>query len=694
MKLAVWGLVAVSVLSADAYADPRDPAAAQAMFDAGMSLMKAHDYAKACPKLAESQRLDPGIGTQFQLGVCYEGQGLTASAWAQFLEVASLAGASGQADRQQLARKRAERLEPRLGRVRINVPSTKRVAGLQIERDGALVRDVSWDAALPVDPGEHKITVSAPGHLSFVTKVIVQEGRTSDVDIPLLEEEAEAPPIAPPPSSDERSSPGAASGCSTARRIARARSRNHQGPCDRTTAVIGHGGGGDRTWQPGLHRARRGNRARHHGELQVPGLRSSSAITTQRGPLQRHGVKLRDDSISLANASTAGFIVGGVALSSATVILLMRGAPKQGAAIWAPVTGGRSGGPHAREASCSRGASDGRGLHEESCRACVVRSLVGVHRGARDSQRGAATTRVVAGGYAEPRPGAGGTSSGTRQRQACASTIAPIARAVSGETAAAVPSDCLADSECRTALDAYAKCLRRGMHGRRRRLAPKTSARPDPRPRALYRRDLRSATCEGQRRFAVRALLRVHAERLPEFVRDLGNTRRRCLPRAAHLPTATRTVAGIIASSLHIATAAARHCPHAIALRRPGRRVQSVRRLSTRHVLASARESGFPCQHRNECCQHECPADAGLFAEDAHRMRRRPRVRRDRDRTRGIHGYSGPRCAVVDRQQISDELVDLDSLCRWIAEEVGASAWWCFSNTSSNASSRVRAFPA
>jgi len=188
MKSAVWGLVAVSLLSAEAHADPRDPAAAQAMFDAGMSLMKAHDYAKACPKLAESQRLDPGIGTQFQLGVCYEGQGLTASAWAQFLEVASLAGASGQADRQQLARKRAERLEPRLGRVRINVPSPKRVAGLQIERDGALVRDVSWDAALPVDPGEHKITVSAPGHLSFVTKVVVQEGRTSDVDIPLLEE--------------------------------------------------------------------------------------------------------------------------------------------------------------------------------------------------------------------------------------------------------------------------------------------------------------------------------------------------------------------------------------------------------------------------------------------------------------------------------------------------------------------------
>ena len=87
------------------------------------ALMKAKNYAEACPKLAESQRLDPGIGTQFHLADCYENQGKLASAWATFLEVASLAAASNQPDREKAAKARAARLEPRLPRLTIVVPA-------------------------------------------------------------------------------------------------------------------------------------------------------------------------------------------------------------------------------------------------------------------------------------------------------------------------------------------------------------------------------------------------------------------------------------------------------------------------------------------------------------------------------------------------------------------------------------------
>ena len=77
-------------LTSDASAQERDPAAAQALFDQGQALVNAGKPEEACPKLAESYRLDPGIGTQFHLAACHELEGRIASAWAEFLEVASV----------------------------------------------------------------------------------------------------------------------------------------------------------------------------------------------------------------------------------------------------------------------------------------------------------------------------------------------------------------------------------------------------------------------------------------------------------------------------------------------------------------------------------------------------------------------------------------------------------------------------
>src|SRR5882724_4165659 len=97
-------VASVASVASVANAEERDPAAAQALFDEGRALMKTQRFAEACPKLKESQRLDPGIGTQFRLADCYEQQGKIASAWAAFLEVASLAAASDQKEREKAAR--------------------------------------------------------------------------------------------------------------------------------------------------------------------------------------------------------------------------------------------------------------------------------------------------------------------------------------------------------------------------------------------------------------------------------------------------------------------------------------------------------------------------------------------------------------------------------------------------------------
>src|SRR6188768_4533635 len=116
-KLSLWPAlalcgVAVSVPTpAHAEAGAAQKAAAESLFDDGLKAMKSGHFAEACPKLEESERIDPAIGTLLYLGECYEKTGRTASAWATFREAASLANTSNQADRARVASARAQGLE-------------------------------------------------------------------------------------------------------------------------------------------------------------------------------------------------------------------------------------------------------------------------------------------------------------------------------------------------------------------------------------------------------------------------------------------------------------------------------------------------------------------------------------------------------------------------------------------------------
>src|SRR5687767_13492271 len=97
-----------------AAASPSDVALAEALFQEGQKLFKERRYAEACPKFEESQRLDPGGGTLFQLATCHEFTGRTASAWAEFSEVALLAKQRNRPDIERAARERVSSLQPRL----------------------------------------------------------------------------------------------------------------------------------------------------------------------------------------------------------------------------------------------------------------------------------------------------------------------------------------------------------------------------------------------------------------------------------------------------------------------------------------------------------------------------------------------------------------------------------------------------
>jgi hypothetical protein len=169
-----------------------DPAAARALFEEGKRLSAEGAYEKACPKFEESLKLEPGIGTRFNLAECWEHVGRTATAWAEYLGVAGAAKAAGQAERERVARQRAAALEPRLSRLTIEVKEVD--SNLEIRKDDAVVGRAAWGTAVPIDPGSHVVDARAPNKKAWRTTVdIPSDGRTVPITVPPLEAELGSP---------------------------------------------------------------------------------------------------------------------------------------------------------------------------------------------------------------------------------------------------------------------------------------------------------------------------------------------------------------------------------------------------------------------------------------------------------------------------------------------------------------------
>jgi serine/threonine-protein kinase len=186
----IWLLAVLGASPARAQSSD-DAATAQALFDAAKKAMEAGDFETACPKFAESQRISPGTGTLTGLALCHEKQGKTASAWAEFLDVATKAQRANQAERASFAKQHASDLEPKLSKLTITVdPDTAKLAGLAVKRDDQPVRSATWGVALPVDPGKHTIEATANGKQKWTTEIEVgDQADSKSVSVGPLEDD-------------------------------------------------------------------------------------------------------------------------------------------------------------------------------------------------------------------------------------------------------------------------------------------------------------------------------------------------------------------------------------------------------------------------------------------------------------------------------------------------------------------------
>jgi hypothetical protein len=190
MRTCVVVLVALTVGSV-AHAD--DMAQAEADFKEGVALREQGKLTEACEKFEASlKRNSQAVGALLNAGACDEKRGKLASAAARYQQARDIARDAQQEKIAEDVEKKLREIQGLLPHITITIsqrlPGMKLVVddkGITIDDksipvDGVGVRD------LPIDPGDHEISVSAPGRLPFNYKFSIVQSESKTIAIPVL----------------------------------------------------------------------------------------------------------------------------------------------------------------------------------------------------------------------------------------------------------------------------------------------------------------------------------------------------------------------------------------------------------------------------------------------------------------------------------------------------------------------------
>jgi serine/threonine-protein kinase len=265
---------------------------AERVFREARELLKQGKYEEACPKLEESHRLDPALGTLLNLGVCYEESGRVASAWRVYRRVASQARELAQFEREALAEERVAALEPELPRIVLDFGGALPIS---VSLNDQPLPSGIWDRPLLVDPGTYLVEVRSARHGVWKQQVQVARAQYQRVVVPLLAPAAAAPTA---PHSEQQLG-----------RLSDDRSKDSgQAPARNIAIVLGGLGGGAAI------------AGTVFGILAYSNHASSEDECGPRGACTSKGRDLRDKALDQAAVSTVAF---GIAAASVTGALAL-----------------------------------------------------------------------------------------------------------------------------------------------------------------------------------------------------------------------------------------------------------------------------------------------------------------------------------------------------------------------------------
>ncbi len=201
------GALLLATMAREAYA--QDVATSEALFQQGVAAMEKGDFARACPAIEESLRLDSRAGTLFTLAECYAKGGRAASAVTRYDEYLGLFAKMSpdqqarQQGREKIAEAQRAKLKPQIATLAVAL-APGAPEGTTVRRDETELRGPSLGAALPVDAGEHVVIARTPDGQEVKEVVKLGPGESKALTLRVLGPAtgAQGDKTAPPASGD------------------------------------------------------------------------------------------------------------------------------------------------------------------------------------------------------------------------------------------------------------------------------------------------------------------------------------------------------------------------------------------------------------------------------------------------------------------------------------------------------------